>query len=115
MSDSSGNNKILTPLEMIDQGLEWVPPCRYEKGYWRKAKSHSSKLKPSTMKRLTRPRTQAGSRPPGSSASGCWLKPGGGRFSTAKPKVKSIGSFYVPSKRLGQTSMQVCTNGVLVV
>ena len=86
MSESSGNNKILTPLEMIDQGLEWVPPCRYEKGYWRKAKSHSSKLKPSTMERLTRPRTQAGSRPPGSSASGCWLKPGGGRFSTAKPK-----------------------------
>lgn len=86
MSQSSSNSRIFTPIEMKDQGLEWVPPCRYEKGYWRKKKQHSCKLKADTMMRLTRPRTQAGSRPPGSSATGRWLRPGGGRFSSSKPK-----------------------------
>jgi hypothetical protein len=86
MSQTSNQSRVFTPLEMTEQGLEWVPPCRYEKGYWRKKKRHSSKLKADTMMRLTRPRTQAGSRPPGSSASGRWLRPGGGRFSSAKPK-----------------------------
>ena len=86
-SGTGASTKSLTPIELQAQGMEWVPPSRYEKGYWRKKKRRVPKLRGAAMESLTRPRTSQGiSIPPGSSATGRWLRPGGGRFSLGKPK-----------------------------
>ena len=83
---NTASTKILTPIELAAQGLEWVPPSRYESGHWRKKKKKPRQLPEAAMESLTRGRKVCAKPPLQSSATGKWLRPGGGRFSNAKPK-----------------------------
>ena len=64
-------------------GAVWIPPSRFGPGHWKRTK----KVRPlpaATLERLTSPpKSRMKPRLP---ASGKYLRPGGGRFSSAKPK-----------------------------
>eukprot|EP00943_MAST-04B_sp_MAST-4B-sp1_P001342 g1342.t1 len=62
----------------------WVPKDKNGPGRWVRPKI--AKMNPKTLERLTRQKKPAAKRSSGSSATGRYLLPGGGRFSLAKPK-----------------------------
>ena len=62
----------------------WVPKDKNGPGRWVRPKA--SDMNPNTLERLTRRKKAAAKKQAGSSATGRYLLPGGGRFSLAKPK-----------------------------
>lgn len=77
-----GHGKAAEDLKPSD-GSVWVPPSRFGPGHW----VRKNKVKPlpeATLLRLTKPpKSRVRPRLP---ATGRYLRPGGGRFSSAKPK-----------------------------
>jgi hypothetical protein len=77
-----GHGKASEELKPAD-GAIWVPPSRFGPGHW----VRKNKVKPlpeATLLRLTQPpKNRVRPRLP---ATGKYLRPGGGRFSNAKPK-----------------------------
>ena len=62
----------------------WVPKSKNGPGHWVRPKV--APMNPKTLERLTRQKKSAAKSKAGSSATGRYLLPGGGRFSLAKPK-----------------------------
>ena len=69
----------------------WVPKDKNGPGRWVRPKA--SDMNPNTLERLTRRKKAAAKKQAGSSATGRYLLPGGGRFSLAKPKGE-FDNFY---------------------